>query len=193
MAMDYNKSSYVYAVHVSSELYGSQPLLRILESSTDISVISGNDKLSFECIRSTEGLRIIPLRQYLSTYEYDMNSFLEFCEMQAIPTIMVSSSYNYTSHSNHIKLQQSTNYIDYSLLIDYLLTHGIVKTKNSKSFLTTDGRMFSVIKTHPKVKAYLKLNPELKDEIKGWFEVDCLGSALCLNLTQVIEDIANMN
>jgi hypothetical protein len=53
--------------------------------------------------------------------------------------------------------------------------------------------MFSVIKTHPKVKAYLKLNPELKGEIKGWFEVDCLGSALCLNLTQVIEDIANTN
>jgi len=50
--------------------------------------------------------------------------------------------------------------------------------------------MFTVIKTHPKVKAYLKLNPELKGDIKGWFEVDCLGSALCLNLTQIIEDIA---
>lgn len=124
---------------------------------------------------------------------YDTISFLEFCELYAASIIVTSSfALGGSPHSphSHIEIIGEKFYYDYSKMITLLQERGIVKVKKSKSFLTTDGRLFSLVSTHSSVKDMIKRNSDLKDHIRVWYEVDCLGTSLHQTLTSLIETLA---
>lgn len=203
MNTDYKQVSYAYRIFVSQDLFGSDEFKKILESSNDIMIKIEGVQLHFEYTQnnSKEG-NIIPSSNigsafgytslHLSPKTYDIDSFLDFCESVGIKDIEIVSKYNYSGACKHITLSQTCYYNDYGKLISYLCEKGIVKTKNSKSFLTTDGRVFTIVKTNPKVKSYLKSHEDLKDFAGTWFEVDCLGSSIHQELSSFIEELAQL-
>lgn len=174
----------------------------ILNASTDIYINLEGNPLHFaffqrprETFGTTSGI-IRPSQTMGSSFSYGSNqspqsysveTFMKMCKTNSIDEIFVTST-----HRCSISPIHTDTTFDYPKSISHLQYKGVVKTKPSKSFLTTDGRVFSIVSKSKVVVGCTTPDSDLKDYTGKWFEVDCLGSSLHSNLTNFVETLVNL-
>lgn len=171
---DIKKAFFIHAsiTKVNNESEG------ILKASMTFQYDHENNLLHVDTFKGTDD----PIFENPITPEH-LTTFLEFSNMKVtIRTSTPIDSMKYTSKRD-IK--------DYSVMITDLSKKGIVEVKDSKNFLTQDGRVFR-IKDYDRINNILNnYNDTLVASMKtdSFLEVDCLGTVLCSDISSLIEEI----
>jgi hypothetical protein len=163
----FNINHYLIDETISAERFAV-----ITPGSFKIKVQSDQGSISFIYVRKTNMIQPIdsPCAPFRVVPD-DLETFL--WSMRQLPSakIYVETPLLFEGIEPVLKVPR----IDWSRTIDVLVEHNVVTTSPSESFMCTDPRRFS-------------FRDGSDDHSNQWWEVDCLGTGMCADITEKVVD-----
>lgn len=151
------------------ETISAEQFAAIIPGSFKIKVQSDSGSISFIYVRKTNMIQpvdspCVPFR----VAPDDLETFLRSMKQLPSAKIYVETPLLFEGMEPILRVSR----VDWSRTIDDLVEHGIVATLPSESFMCTDPRRFSF----------------RDDNSATWWEVDCLGTGMCADITEKVVD-----